>query len=936
VGSVPEQASGAPHAIPSGTVTFAFTDIEGSTERWERDPPAMQAAIRRHDDLLRTSIVACGGHVFKTIGDGFCAAFSRPQDAVDAMLGIQRALAGEDFSAVGGIRVRAALHTGTADERNGDYFGPAVNRVARLLAIGHGGQMLLSSATADVVRGDLPLHASLRDLGEHRLRDLTRPERVYQLVVPGLVADFPALRSVDAMPNNLPLQLNSFIGREREIADITSLVAAHRLVTLSGSGGVGKSRTSLQVAAGLLDLYRDGVWYVQLAPFSKDEYIPTAVAQALGLRLAAEGDPVADLLNALKRKKALLVFDNCEHLIESVARVVAAILRSCPEVQILASSRQQLGIEGEMTFRMPSLDVPSPGEALKLKAVDVALNPAAALFVERARAADQRFRLTDDNAPIVADVCRRLDGIPLAIELAAARVKMFSAKQVRERLDERFRILTGGSRDVLSRHKTLRALIDWSHDLLDERERALFRRLGIFVGGFTVEGAIAVGCGERLDEFEVVETLGSLVDKSLVLAEPRVDSVRYRLLETTRAYALEKLDAAGERAALADRHLRHLRVSFAEHRERSDRTGRKAEFVEALQADLDDVRSAVDGALAGPNVIEGAELLAAVGPAWSGAGLYAEFVARCERYLAVIPATETRILARITRLVSHSLRNSGKARRAYDIAKDALAYARAAGDPSILVEALCQLASTAVLLGLTREAESALAEMEAVGEISLTLRLSVLHARADLSDVCGDHPTAAGLYRHLREEFHSLGDGLAEVIVSGNLAETEHVLGRTDRALATVREALLMPQAIADLNHRSYLLANLAGYLIASDQLDGAVATIREGIEIHCSRDPEHVIAAISMEHLAVVAAIRGDYARAAMLEAYADAAFKKNGFVRGFTEAASRDRLARLLSVGLSAPELSRLTGEGAAFSSEAAIAIALSLAASSGTTNV
>ena len=334
---------GAKVSAPSGTVTFLFSDIEGSTIRWDRNRAAMQDAVRRHDALMRAAIAHHDGCVFKTVGDAFCAAFARPEDAVAAVLDAQRALGAKDFSAVDGLRVRAAVHTGTADERDGDYFGPALNRVARLLAIGHGGQVLLSSACTELVQGDLPPQAGLRDLGEHRLKDLARPEHVYQLVAPDLIADFPPLRSLQVFQNNLPLRLSTFVGREAEIADITTLIEKHRLVTLVGSGGVGKTRLSLQVAANLLDGCEAGVWFVELAPLTSGDYIPSAIAQALGLTLASEGEPMENLVRALEVKQALLVFDNCEHLVEPAARAISAILHGAPRVKVLASSRQAVG-----------------------------------------------------------------------------------------------------------------------------------------------------------------------------------------------------------------------------------------------------------------------------------------------------------------------------------------------------------------------------------------------------------------------------------------------------------------------------------------------------------------------------------------------------------------------------------------------------------------
>ncbi len=506
--------------LPSGTVTFAFTDIEGSTQRWERNLEAMQQAVQRHDGLVRAAIARNHGYIFKALGDAFCAAFSRPSDAVAAMLDAQRSLLAANFSSIDGLRIRAAIHTGTADEREGDYFGPAVNRVARLLAVAHGGQTLLSGVTAAMVHDTLPTQTTLRDLGEHRLRDLTRPERVYQLDAPDLPADFPPLRSVNALATNLPLQLTSFIGREKEVAQITSLVHDNRLVTLVGAGGVGKTRTILHVAANLLESFEDGVWFIELAPLSSGEYIPAAVAHELGVTLGS-GDPVASLVHALKSKHALLLFDNCEHVIDPAARIIAAILGGCPKITVLSSSRQALEIGGEQSFRLPSLE-----ESTSI-----------ALFAERAAAAEKRFALTDDNAGTVGDICRRLDGIPLAIELAASRMSTLTARQLLQMLHERFRLIAQTRSDRLPRQQTLRALIDWSFDLLDEDERKVFRRLAIFAGGWTMHAATAVCADEHFDDWQIFELLTGLVAKSLVVTEPCGDDLRYSMLNSIRDYS---------------------------------------------------------------------------------------------------------------------------------------------------------------------------------------------------------------------------------------------------------------------------------------------------------------------------------------------------------------------------------------------------------------
>ena len=923
--ATPDSAPVTPRgSLPSGTVTFAFTDIEGSTQRWERDRAAMQEAVRRHDGLMRTAIAEHGGYVFKTVGDAFCAAFARPEDAVAAMLAAQRALAAEDFSAVDGLRVRMAIHTGTTDERDGDYFGHAVNRVARLLAIGHGGQVLVSGVTTDLVQGALPAQASLRDLGEHRLKDLTRPEHVYQLLAPDLPADFAALRSLDALPNNLPRMLTSFIGRDAEVSEITGLLEKHRLVTLVGSGGIGKTRTSLQVAANLLDGSGDGVWFMELAPLASGDYIPSTVTQVLGLTLPTDGDPVENLARALKAKHMLLVFDNCEHLVEAAASVVAALLHGCPRVYVLASSRQALGIAGEATYRMPSLDVPSEGDDLTFSVDDVTRYAATALFVERARAVDQRFSVTCENAPTIAEICRRLDGIPLAIELAAARVKILSPRQLRERLDERFRVLTGGSRDVLPRQQTLRALIDWSHNLLDERERTLFRRLGTFINGFTLEGGTAVGSGDGLDELDVFDVLASLVDKSLVLAEPAGDALRYRLLESTRVYAREKRAAAGEAEACETRRLRFLRDVFAEVRARVDRVGRLTELNDVLTTELEDVRAVLEGALRGLEVTVGGELLADIGTGWQNVGLTSEGIARIEAFLAALAAGEPRLLTRLLVALAFLTENSGRHARAFDAATQAVAYARMCADRLTLAQALIHYGSAARFQRLDA-AESALDEAEAIPDLPAALRLRLLRSRAVVAIARGDYAMAARASEQLRKDQRLVGNAREERVASMILAEAEHARGQTRRAIPIIREMLPTLRTQRDRTILVIALMNFAGYLAAVDEPGEGRAAAREVVTELAAREPESTFVAVAIEHLALALALDGDLPRAAALAGYAEASIREQRFEREFTETTTHDRLAALLRERVAPDELTRLLTEGSALTAEDAVALAL-----------
>ncbi|HMA35909.1 MAG TPA: adenylate/guanylate cyclase domain-containing protein, partial [Chloroflexia bacterium] len=498
-----------------GVVTLLFAEIEGGTRLWETQPVAMQAGHARYIAVLQAAIAAHRGDLFKTAGDVVYAAFPTAPAGLAAALAAQRALQATAWDPQALLQVRIALHTGAVEQRAGDYFGPPLNRVARILAAGHGGQVLLSRATADLVRADLPPGVRLRHLGEQRLKDLIRPEHLFQLVAAGLPATFPPLRSLEAFAHNLPIQLTSFIGRDREMVDVARRLVSNRLLTLVGTGGTGKTRLSLQVAAELLDLFPDGVWLVELAPLTDAALLPYTVAAVLSVR-EEPGQPLpTTLTHALRAKDLLLVLDNCEHLLAACAALARSLLESCPTLRILASSREPLGVGGETLFRVPSLGVPPD---LADPAI-LAQSEAVRLFVDRATAVQSTFRLTAANAPAVVQICRRLDGIPLALELAAARVKVLTVDQIAARLDDRFRLLTGGSRTALPRQQTLRALVDWSWDLLTAPEQALLRRLAVFAGGWTEAAAAAVGRDEPVgsrqyavgSEDEVVSRQSSVV-----------------------------------------------------------------------------------------------------------------------------------------------------------------------------------------------------------------------------------------------------------------------------------------------------------------------------------------------------------------------------------------------------------------------------------------
>jgi predicted ATPase/class 3 adenylate cyclase len=535
---------------PSGTVTFLLTDLEGSTRMWEQDPDAMKAAMARHDDLLEKAIAANRGSVFARMGDGMAAAFGTAKDAISAADAIRGALADEPWDTPRPLRARIGLHTDEGVVVNDNYASQPVNRCSRLMTAAHGGQIVLSGATEVLIRGQLPEGMGLIGLGEHRLRDLGHPVKIFQLIREGNREDFPPLRTLESFPGNLPAQVSSFIGRQAEVERAAAALTDWRVVTITGFGGVGKTRLAIQVAADLLPRYREGAWLVELAPVRGPTDVVEAVAAAF--HLTGRGGPSLEdsLIEMLAPKQLLLVLDNCEHVLESVARLVTRIERECPRVIVLATSREGLAIDGEQLIALPPMEVGEPGDDVGR----LAHTDAVSLFVERARNIKADFGLSDSNVEAVVEICRRLDGVPLAIELAAARVIALSPSELLRRLDRRFKVLAGGRRGAVGRHATLRAAIDWSYELLKPDEQRLLARMAVFSGGATLEAIEAVCGDDAVDPDSVLDLITNLVARSLVIAEDHRVGTRYRLLETIRQYGEERLSQWGETEALLLRH----------------------------------------------------------------------------------------------------------------------------------------------------------------------------------------------------------------------------------------------------------------------------------------------------------------------------------------------------------------------------------------------
>ena len=579
--------------LPTGTVTFLFTDLEGSTRLWEEHPDAMRAALARHDEILRDAVEKYEGQVVKTTGDGLHAAFGTAHDAVAAAIEAQRGLDAEPWTLPDPLLVRMGVHTGEADVREGDYFGTAVNRAARVSAAAHGGQVIVSHATEELVRDQLPAEVALEDLGEHHLRDLARPERVFQVHAPGLAEDFPPLRSLDAFPGNLPARQTSFVGRDKELGKIADALRSAPMVTLTGVGGVGKTRLAVQVAAQVLPHYPDGAWLCELATADSPDTLAQVVATALAVPTRAGMDLAESVVEYLRSKHLLLVLDNCEHLLDAAGDLAEQIVETCPNVCLLTTSREGLAVDGEQVIPLRSLGL--PGANADTDAIEA--TDAVQLFIERARAAQADFSVATSDLPAVAEVCRRLDGMPLAIELAAARAVAMSPSEIASLLDERFRLLTGGRRSAVERHQTLRATVDWSYDLLAERERLVFDRLGVFAGTFDGAAATAVVSGEGIERFDVLDALTDLVAKSMVVAERTDDgTTRYHLLETLRQYAREQLDETGTADDWRRRHAEHY-AAFAEDVGTALLGPDEIASRHRMLDDLDNLRAAVTWAL---------------------------------------------------------------------------------------------------------------------------------------------------------------------------------------------------------------------------------------------------------------------------------------------------------------------------------------------------
>jgi predicted ATPase/class 3 adenylate cyclase/Tfp pilus assembly protein PilF len=896
--------------FPSGTVTFLFTDVEGSTRRWEQDSQATRDAIERHFALLDEAIEANHGVRFKTIGDAIQAAFPTAPDALLAAISAQRALVAADWGGFAPLSVRMALHTGAATPADGDYLAPALNRLSRLLAAGAGGQILITEATHHLLRDSLPGDVSLQDLGSHRLRDLREAEPVYQVNASGLPVSFPPLKTIDRQTNNLPAQLTEFIGREGEVEEARRLLAQPgvRLLTLTGPGGTGKTRLALRVAADVLQEYDDGVWFVAVAPISSAGLVAPAIAEALGLREVPD-EPALETLRAyLRPKHLLLVLDNFEHVIDA-APVVADLLTNCPALQILVTSRAPLRIAGEHELPVPPLSLPDANDGLQLE--EILASEAVRLFVDRARVVRRDFVVTERNARTIASICRRLDGLPLAIELAAARVRLLSPEAILSRLDSRLTLLTGGGRDRPERQQTLRAAIAWSHDLLAEDEQVLLRRLAVFIGGWSLDEAEAIVNAVDAPEISVIDGLTSLSDNSLIgqTDSVGVDDViepRFFMLQTIREFALEQLAASGERDAVKTAHAEHflsltveaephligsdavpwldrlesehgnLRASLAWFAERGERVS-AVRLAGALwrfwwvRGHIGEGREQLERALG----IEGAMDAASEAMALDGAGVlaetqgdYARSAALHEKALAL--SRENRDSAGIARalgnlgVLAYDQRDDD---RAAALLEESLTLARDAGDQITTATALNDLGFVVHRQGDSIRAEGLFRESLALRRV-IGNASEIARSLNNLGTVAfdqGNFTMACELYEESLALYQETGDKWGAAGAMTNLSEALRHQGDTTRATALLEESLSLYQETGDARNAAVVLLNLAAIARERQELETAAAKFREALAQSQTVD-DHAGVSDALAGLGGVLAVQGRYEEAARL----------------------------------------------------------------------
>lgn len=919
-------------SLPTGTVTFLYTDIEESTKRWEKHPVAMKAAVEKHDALLRKAIYAHGGEVFRTEGDAFRAAFSTAPQALLAVIESQRAIQAEDWQAeIAPIRVRMSLHTGVGELRDNDYVGAHLNRAARILATAHGGQSLLSHATFDLVRDLLPDGITVRDLGEHRLKDLQRPEHIFQLVAPDLPSDFPPLRTLDNRPNNLPFQRSLLIGRERELDAIQQLLLRPEvgLLTLVGPGGIGKTRLALQVAAELVDRFSDGVFFVSLASANSADQLGLALAQAFGLPEGV-GDSIRETVTKfLTDKHMLLVLDNFEQLV-GAAPVVAGFLSAARGLKVLVTSREVLHLQGEQEYQVPPLSLPNPRRLPSLE--NLSQFDSVALFIQRARLVNDNFMINNDNAPAVAEICYRLDGLPLAIELAAARIRLLPPAALLERLVSRLKLLTGGARDLPVRQQTLRDTIRWSYDLLSSSEQMLFRRLAVFAGGCSLEAAEAV-CNANGDlELDILDGIASLVDKSLLRQEASSSGEpRITMLETIREFALDILKADPVEAEAVASHFVDYVEILAKKADPHLRSASQRVWLDILEIEHANITAVLTRLIEKGSARRALRLIWTNWNYWYYRGYFTECIGWIDRAFA-LPEGKVPTFERAAGLMIYSIIGSrlGDFTHMSEYGRAAAEIATGITGPearSVLAYAMLMEAASGIYRAegqLYRpQVDESVVILRAVGD-DWGLALGLLDVGL-LEMNIGNYEAAEAALEEGMALFRKAGDdwGLSQIINSlGDIMRLKHNYPRAkelyEESLAIYRDLGVRPDVPASLHNLGYVA-------LAQGELGTARDLLLEALHLQVSlRNNGGVAECIA--GLGGFLALKDRFEEALRLLSFADSVRVLDGAALWVTEAAERERYTALVLSNLDTAVAEKAAAEGRAMTMSQAIAYAIS----------
>jgi predicted ATPase/class 3 adenylate cyclase/DNA-binding XRE family transcriptional regulator len=908
--------------FPSGTVHLLFSDIGGSTQLAQRLGEKYVQVLEKHQRILRDTFTKWNGHEVSTHGDSFFAVFSRATDALSAAVEAQHALAGETWMDNVRLQVRMGIHTGEPMLVNRDYIGVDVHRAARICAAAYPGQVLLSNQTHVMVERQLPADVALRDLGKYRLKDLNEPEHLYQLVISGLPSDFPPLKSPESMPNNLPIQLTSFIGREREIEEIQQLLNSARLITLTGAGGTGKTRLAIEVTRTLGDRYPDGAWAVDFALLPEPNLIWQSIASVLAVREEPNRSLVQTLTDFLRPKKLLLLFDNCEHLISACAQVAGIVLQACPHIQVLATSREPLGIPGEHQYYVPTLTTPQIDTELFVE--HLSRTEAVRVFIDRAVMVRPAFKLTKANALAVAQICCRLDGIPLAIELAAAHVKGLSVDQIAERLEDGFSLLNVGNRTALQRHQTLRATIDWSYNLLSEKERILFSRLSVFAGGWTVESATEVCLVVEIEERDILHLLINLFDKSLVILEEQGGKTRYRFLETIRQYALEKLAESGAERLVRNRHLDFF-IYFAEEAERNYRGDQQFFWSDVMERERDNFRAALAYVLHTDQVEAALRLIAAAFWLWFFQGPWSEGQIWTESVLARASNLNTKTGARVLLALGllHFAQSDYSAATAS--LKKSLAIWQELGDPWW----------SAFVLGFLGLAQRPQDLQTASHSFEESLRLATETGEDWILAFALWNSGENALYKHsladaesMLDQSLALGQALGDRMLQNEalraLGEVHEAKQEYGKAVHLYSESLAIVQELRDITNVSHLYFNVGRALQLAGDNAGAkryfLDALRQSRQLGKKAGEVRALAG-----LGVVAAADGDAERAVTLLMASRVLFAKLGLNFPSTQSAWLERHLESARVQLGEEKFAAIAKQAQPISLDQAVQFAL-----------